>query len=39
LEVLVDPSKAVPAIFPAHGLVALVTEDGGETWRESWRLT
>ncbi|MBI3492239.1 MAG: histidine phosphatase family protein [Acidobacteria bacterium] len=24
--------------FPQHGVVALVTEDGGETWREMWRL-
>jgi phosphohistidine phosphatase len=24
--------------FPAHGVVALVTEDAGITWREAWRL-
>ena len=26
------------AAFPQHGVVALVSEDGGETWREEWRL-
>jgi len=25
--------------FPPHGVVALVTEDEGETWQERWRLT
>jgi len=24
--------------FPAHGLVALVSEDAGETWTETWRI-
>jgi phosphohistidine phosphatase len=24
--------------FPQHGMVALVTEDEGDTWRELWRL-
>jgi phosphohistidine phosphatase len=24
--------------FPLHGIVALTSEDGGETWREEWRL-
>jgi phosphohistidine phosphatase len=24
--------------FPAHGVVALCTDDGGETWLEEWRL-
>jgi phosphohistidine phosphatase len=24
--------------FPAHGIVALVTDDGGQTWREAWRV-
>jgi phosphohistidine phosphatase len=24
--------------FPQHGVVALVTADGGETWKELWRL-
>jgi phosphohistidine phosphatase len=26
------------AAFPAHGIVALETDDDGETWRELWRL-
>jgi phosphohistidine phosphatase len=26
------------AAFPPHGVVALVTEDDGETWTELWRL-
>jgi phosphohistidine phosphatase len=25
--------------FPKHGAVALTTDDGGETWREIWRLS
>lgn len=24
--------------FPPHGVVALVTDDEGETWKESWRI-
>ena len=27
-----------PVSFPPHGVVALVTEDEGETWKEIWRL-
>jgi phosphohistidine phosphatase len=26
------------AQFPQHGVVALVTADGGESWKELWRL-
>jgi phosphohistidine phosphatase len=26
------------AAFPQHGIVALETDDDGETWRELWRL-
>jgi phosphohistidine phosphatase len=26
------------AAFPQHGLVALVSDDDGESWREEWRL-
>ncbi len=26
------------AVFPPHGLIALATDDEGETWREEWRL-
>jgi phosphohistidine phosphatase len=29
---------AAPA-FPLHGVVALETDDDGETWREMWRIT
>jgi len=25
--------------FPLHGVVALETDDGGQTWKEMWRLT
>ena len=28
-----------PAPFPQNGVVALTTEDAGETWRELWRLS
>lgn len=28
-----------PALFPQHGVVALETDDAGDTWREIWRLT
>ncbi len=31
------PGEAAP--FPQHGVVALTTEDEGETWRELWRLS
>ena len=26
------------ADFPVHGMVALVTDDEGESWREEWRI-
>ena len=26
------------AAFPLHGMVALETDDAGETWKELWRL-
>jgi phosphohistidine phosphatase len=26
-------------VFPPHAIVALTSEDGGETWREAWRIT
>lgn len=29
--------KDATAHFPAHGIVALVTDDEGETWRELWK--
>jgi phosphohistidine phosphatase len=27
-----------PATFPLHGVVALESDDGGGTWKETWRL-
>jgi phosphohistidine phosphatase len=33
LAILVPGSKT----FPQHGVVALVTEDDGQTWQEEWR--
>jgi phosphohistidine phosphatase len=30
-------AKDATAHFPAHGVVALVTDDEGETWKELWR--
>jgi phosphohistidine phosphatase len=32
-----DPEETV-ANFPVHGVVALVTDDEGETWKEEWRI-
>lgn len=32
-----DPT--VEHTFPLHGIVALRSDDGGETWSEEWRLT
>jgi phosphohistidine phosphatase len=29
---------AAGADFPLHGVVALITDDEGETWREVWRI-
>ena len=37
LALLVTGGEA-GADFPLHGVVALVTDDEGETWREVWRL-
>ncbi|HEY1911163.1 MAG TPA: hypothetical protein VGG73_09590 [Vicinamibacterales bacterium] len=36
LELLVGPKGAAP--FPANGVVALVTEDEGASWKELWRI-
>lgn len=38
LTLLVSGGGSALADFPTHGVVALITEDGGETWRELWRL-
>jgi len=37
LALLVTGGEA-GASFPQHGIVALKTDDGGETWQECWRL-
>jgi phosphohistidine phosphatase len=36
---LAGPEQAEPPPFPQNGVVALTTEDDGETWRELWRLS
>ena len=38
LKLLTDGRGGTLGSFPPHGLVALETENGGETWREVWRL-
>jgi phosphohistidine phosphatase len=38
LALLVSGGGSALVDFPKHGVVALITEDGGETWRELWRL-
>lgn len=38
LGLLLTSSDAVPADFPRHGVVALRSDDRGETWSEVWRL-
>jgi phosphohistidine phosphatase len=37
LSLLVSGDDAGP-LFPLHGVVALATDDEGDTWRESWRV-
>jgi len=37
LALLVTGGEAGPA-FPPHGMVALVSEDEGDSWREVWRI-
>ena len=38
LNLLTGQPDASLACFPPHGVVALLTEDAGETWREQWRI-
>ncbi len=38
LPALPVPGGQAGTDFPAHGAVALMTDDGGETWEEVWRL-
>ena len=37
LTLLLTRTEKTPVSFPQHGVVALVTEDDGETWQEMWR--
>jgi phosphohistidine phosphatase len=38
LELLLEGSPDEGTTFPQHGIVALSTDDGGNTWRELWRI-
>ena len=37
LTLLLTGREDSPVAFPLHGVVALITEDEGETWAEMWR--
>jgi phosphohistidine phosphatase len=37
-SLLLGGDEALAGEFPPHGVVALVSDDEGETWREVWRL-
>ena len=37
LTLLVAPREDRVVSFPQHGVVALVSDDAGETWKEMWR--
>jgi len=38
LSLLLSSGEA-GATFPLHGIVALITDDEGDTWRELWRIS
>jgi phosphohistidine phosphatase len=38
LTLLVASNAQSATSFPPHGVVALSSDDAGETWREAWRL-
>ena len=38
LTMLLAPHEDRSMPFPQHGVVALVSNDAGETWKEAWRL-
>ena len=38
LTLLLAPYDDRVLTFPQHGMVALVTDDEGESWRELWRI-
>ncbi len=39
LLLLLVPSGGDPAPFPQNGVVALVSDDEGDSWREEWRMS
>lgn len=39
LASLLGEPEGSPGVFPPNGVVALESDDDGETWRELWRLT
>jgi phosphohistidine phosphatase len=39
LALLLNQPEGSAREFPPHGLVVLTTEDDGESWRETWRVT
>jgi phosphohistidine phosphatase len=39
LALLTGAAPDSPPSFPQHGIVALETLDGGETWKEIWRIS
>lgn len=39
LAALLGEPEGAPGEFPAHGIVALHSDDEGETWEELWRMT
>ena len=38
LSLLLTGHENAPGSFPQHGVVALETDDEGETWKEIWRV-
>ncbi len=38
-SIVTQGSSLAPHGFPINGIVALVTDDEGETWRELWRIS
>ena len=39
LALLLNQPAGSTAEFPLHGLVVLATDDNGDSWRETWRIT
>ena len=38
LSLLLSGRDEMPVAFPLHGVVALESDDDGETWKELWRI-